>query len=73
MADAARACALTDHRLPGFLDTLAAAYAEAGRFADAVKWQEKALGMVPPDQRAEYATRLGLYREGKPYRDGPAE
>ena len=59
VADATRACELTGHAVPGFLDTLAAAYAEAGRFDDAVRWQEKAVGLVPADQRAEYDAPAG--------------
>ena len=67
--DAIRACELTDHTYPGFLDTLAAAYAEAGRFDDAIKWQQKVIDMVPPDEKPEYESRLKLYQAGKPYRD----
>ena len=69
VADAMRACELTGHAVPGFVDTLAAAYAEAGRFADAVRWQEKVVDMVPADQQAEYQARLDLYRSGQPYRE----
>ena len=39
---AERACELSEHREPVMLGTLAAAYAEAGRFGDAVKTAEKA-------------------------------
>ena len=39
---AERACELTKRKNPGMLDTLAAAYAEAGRFADAVKTAKEA-------------------------------
>ena len=69
--EANRACEATDYGFSGFLDTLAAAYAEAGRFEDAIKWQLKVIEMVPPDERPEYEERLAQYREGKPYRDLP--
>ena len=55
-------------RRPGFLDTLAAACAECGEFDDAVKWQEKALGLAGPGQEADYDGRLELYRQRKPAR-----
>ena len=54
------------------LDTLAAAYAEAGQFADAVVTQEKALGLldVKADAfRPEMEQRLKTYRAGKPWRE----
>ena len=40
---AERACALTDRRIPALLDTLAAAYAEAGDFSRAISTIEEAL------------------------------
>ncbi len=51
------------------LDVLAAAYAENDEFEQAVKWQTKVVEMLPPSQRADYASRLKLYKEGKPYRE----
>jgi len=51
------------------LDVLAAAYAETGDFEQSVKWQTKVVDMLPPTQRADYESRLALYREGKPYRE----
>jgi len=67
--DASKACELTEHKVPGYLDTLAASHAEAGDFEEAVRWQEKALEIVSADHRADYETRLELYKAGKPYRD----
>ncbi len=43
---AERACALTDRRIPALLDTLAAAYAEAGDFARAITTIEEALNLA---------------------------
>ena len=65
---ATRACELTEWQEAGFLDTLAAACAECGEFDDAVRWQEKAIGMVPDHAADEYRTRAELYRQGRPYR-----
>lgn len=67
---ATRACELTEWGEAGYLDTLAAACAECGEFDEAVRWQEKAIGLVAGDaaREADYETRLELYRRGKPAR-----
>ena len=69
---ALRACELADYQDPGFLDTLAAAYAGAGRFADAVATAEKAVQIIASGDKKErlqkVRERLELYRQGKPYR-----
>ena len=54
-------------------DTLAAAYAEADDFQNAVKWQQKARGMVDERHKNDYEARLDLYKVGKPYREEPKE
>ena len=64
------ACELAGWKNPGFLDTYAAALAEAGQFEEAARWQEKALEF-PEFRRAEGARareRLALYLERKPFR-----
>ena len=55
-------------------DTLAAAYAEAGRFTDAVGTQERSLAMAraegsSAEELADFHDRLRLYRQGRPYRE----
>jgi tetratricopeptide (TPR) repeat protein len=67
--DAQRACELTAHHIAGYLDTLAAAHAEAGQFDDAIRWQEKAIELVEDPKKPDYESRLALYRAGKPYRE----
>jgi len=56
------------------LRTLAAAYAEVGKFSEAVATANKALGRVKPRDRS-LARRIRLqldhYLNGKPYRDFP--
>jgi len=74
---AERACRLTDFREVVFVGTLAAAYAEAGRFDDAIKTGEKALNLASLTGNEELAQKknrllLNNYRVGKPYHETPA-
>jgi serine/threonine-protein kinase len=68
---ATTACERTAWKDPRCLDTLAAAYAEAGRFEDAVRYQNRALAdpALKDDFRAAARERLELYRQKKPFRD----
>ena len=58
-----------------YMDTLAAAYAEAGRFTDAVSMQTKAISMIPENydakESARFKVRLQCYKEHKPWREQP--
>jgi tetratricopeptide (TPR) repeat protein len=69
--DGMKACELTDWQDCNCLENLAAAYAETDDFKNAVKWQKKAIAIAPPAWRADFESRLKLYREGKPYREQP--
>ena len=70
---AQRAVQLSDGREPAILGTLAAAYAEAGRFAEAVKTAEQALALASSQNNAALAdtlrTRIKLYQSNSPYRE----
>lgn len=69
---ATRACELTNWQEPMFIDTLAAAYAEAGDFEAAAEWQQKTIDLNTVQfWQEEYRARLKLYQEGTPYREGP--
>jgi tetratricopeptide (TPR) repeat protein len=63
---------LTGNKDTGVLRTLAAAYAEAGRFTDAVRSAEHALELAKNAQNARLAAlierELSLYRSGERYR-----
>jgi tetratricopeptide (TPR) repeat protein/mono/diheme cytochrome c family protein len=67
---AERASRLTDRKDAAVLDVLAAAYAAAGRFDEAMATARAALALLP--SQSERATsiqhRLDLYMTGRPYR-----
>ena len=73
VAAAERVCRLTQRRNPAYLDTLAAAYAEARRFNDAVATAREAAALAgsagQPQLAAQVRARLALYEAGKPYRE----
>jgi len=65
---AMKARTLREGKNAGDFDTLAAACAEAGNFADAVKWENKYLdSLSSPDDDATW--RLSLYEQNKPYHE----
>ncbi len=70
---AERACVLTHFNEPLLIGTLAAAYAEAGRFTDAVQAAEKARDTATTAGMKEVAAKnaelLELYRAGKAYHE----
>jgi hypothetical protein len=70
--DATRSCDLLQWKNSNSLDTLAAACAEVGDFAAALKWQKQAVATAHAANRANLESRLQLYREGKSYRDPPS-
>jgi tetratricopeptide (TPR) repeat protein len=70
---AERACRLTQSRQPGTLRTLAVAYAEAGRFADAIRAAQEAQRLAEGAGQTEFARGtqqlLELFQAGQPYRE----
>jgi len=67
---ATRACELTEWKQSNFLNTLAAAYAEAGDFDAAVTWQKRAIEFLMDEgKKYDYRSRLVLYQARMPYRD----
>ncbi|REJ97379.1 MAG: tetratricopeptide repeat protein [Planctomycetota bacterium] len=70
---AEQALQLAARRNFGYMDTLAAAYAEAGRYEDAQRVQSEAIELAPESNREALAARLELYRAQQPYRQEPAQ
>jgi hypothetical protein len=69
VAAATRAAELSQWKDPTVLSTLAAAFAEAGDFSSAVRWEERAVDRFAAWGIAwNYPERLALYKSGKPYR-----
>jgi tetratricopeptide (TPR) repeat protein len=74
---AERACALTDYQTPVLIGTLAAAYAEAGRFKDAIATAQRARALARTTGQTIVAEKnremLELYQSGRPCRQPPPE
>ncbi|HEV8060887.1 MAG TPA: tetratricopeptide repeat protein [Gemmataceae bacterium] len=69
---ARRACSLTQNQSPYFLDTLAAALAETGDFAEASKAQGRVIDLankMDKESLEQARRRLTIYAERKPYRE----
>ena len=66
---AEKAVAATDRTNAMYLDTLAAAYAETGNFAEAIKIQSEAMSLVNDEEgQKDLAHRLRLYQSHTPCR-----
>jgi protein O-mannosyl-transferase len=72
---AQEAIKLSDSKEPAILGTLAAAYAEAGQFPEAVATAQRALTLATAQNKAALAdtlrARIKLYQAGSPYRETP--
>jgi protein O-mannosyl-transferase len=70
---AEKADRLSENENPTVLDTLAAAYAEGGRFEEAIKSTQKAedlaLSLNQQDLAKTLQQRMTLYRAGRPYHE----
>lgn len=70
---AQRACGLTKYKVPGTIDTLAAAYAANGKFIQAIETAQKAIELARSagikDLAEEIKQRQQLYRDGRPYHE----
>jgi protein O-mannosyl-transferase len=64
---------MTGYKNPDMVDTLAAAYAEAGRFSEAIATARQALELARAAGKADLARdierRISLYQQGRAYRD----
>ncbi|MDE0940498.1 MAG: tetratricopeptide repeat protein, partial [Pirellulales bacterium] len=68
LANAKKAMTLFSNDNFFVLDTMAAAYAEAGQYKKAVEWQLKAIEQAPENAKEPLTERLERYQAGKPYR-----
>ena len=70
---ATKACELSEWKPLEYIETLAAAYAEAGNFEKAIEYQTKVLkdNDLTEDKENEAKTRLKLYKQKLPYHDPP--
>jgi len=69
---AEQACRISGCKQSGVLDTLAAAYANAGRFQDAIKIGKEAFSIAKAAGEDDFAdsirARIALYENGSPFR-----
>ncbi len=66
-------CKRDKQKRPGMLDTLAVAYAAAGRYSDAIQTAQKSIALARAAGNVKLANsvtqRLALYKSGKPYKE----
>ena len=71
---AENAVAAENRKNPQILDTLAAAYAEVGKFTNAVRVEQEAMALLKDEPaKRDFAVRLDLYRSNIPCRDDSRE
>ncbi len=72
--NATKACELTGWNDYRYISTLADVHARLGDFDNAIKWQQKAIGLLPEDEslvpQASYLEQLELYKSNRPYDNG---
>jgi len=68
IAQATRACELSEFKKAGFLTTLAAAYAQSAEFETAVNWMTKAVELATADERPDMESKRDLFKSGRPVR-----
>jgi hypothetical protein len=70
-----RACALTEHKQPVLLASAAAAYAEVGKFSEAIATAQNALSLARLNGDAKTAglaeNLLTSFQSNQPYREEP--
>ena len=66
---ATKACKISNWICCSHLGTLAAAFAQAGRYKEAVEACEQARALAPSEQEVELKLQLACYKAGKAYRD----
>ncbi len=69
LIDARRACSLTGWKDTNHLAVFAAAHAEIGNTAEAVKYQEMVVALLPEESREFYQKIAESYRAGKTMRE----
>jgi thioredoxin-like negative regulator of GroEL len=68
---AQRAMELDGNNDPRYVETLAAAYANGGQFEAAAELLKHALETAKGEAAGRIQAQLTVYKEGKPFRDGP--
>lgn len=70
LADAKKACELSDWKVPRYVDTLAVAHAETGNFVRAIRWLRRAMESAQDDARKKTREKmLEAFLSGRTYRE----